>query len=124
MNKSLIKVKSKLNLDTSDYSPKLKHNSEYKTKEVIKNVHTTGTMNLKYRKPMDKMRKSTDSLDESKVKKRDVSIESLNLDNSNDAKRRQHSTSMVSLHIKSPYINNTSKSPLAKHKYKQLTAAA
>lgn len=67
------------------------------------------------------MQKSTDSLDESRVKKRDVSIESVHKDNSIE-NRKRHSTSMVSLHAKSPYLNNDSKSPVAKQKFKKLAA--
>ena len=45
-----------------------------------KTVLTSGTMNLKYRKPNSTINKSTDSFDDSKIKNRDFSIESLRKD--------------------------------------------
>jgi hypothetical protein len=51
---------------------------------VNKTVLTSGTMNLKYRKPNSTINKSTDSFDDSKIKNRDFSIESLRKDKDTD----------------------------------------
>jgi hypothetical protein len=44
-----------------------------KQSQTNKTVISSGAMNLKYRKPMTAVNKSTDSFDDSKIKKRDLS---------------------------------------------------